>query len=112
MSISAITTPPTAPTSAPPPSAAVTPAYPATSASASSSSTSSSSGSATTSAAVVYSTPTQTFDPSTGAAVVETRNTATGIVESQTPDKAALQYERSKMLAAEKADTQGHHNAV
>ena len=67
--------------------------------------------STTTATAVVYSSPTQSFDPSTGAVVIQTRNTSTGVVESQTPGTAALQYERSRMLATEKADTGGHHTA-
>jgi len=67
--------------------------------------------STTTATAVVYSSPTQSFDPSTGSVVIQTRNTSTGVVESQTPGTAALQYERSQMLATEKADTKGHHTA-
>ena len=65
----------------------------------------------TTAAAVVYSSPTQSFDPSTGAVVVETRNTSTGVLESQTPGTAALQYKHSQMLAAEKTITQARHIA-
>jgi len=105
MSISAITPQAASPTFS---SSSAPTSAPAASAS---SSSSSSSSSTTTAAAVLYSSPTQTFDPATGAVVVETRNTSTGVIESQTPGTAALQYERSQMLASEKADTQGHHTA-
>jgi len=60
-----------------------------------------------TAAAPLYSSPVQITDPLTGIVVVETRNVDTGVVTSQSPTKGALQYERTQMLATEKAFTKG-----
>ena len=63
---------------------------------------------ASTAASVLYSAQVQIIDPSTGVVVTETRNVDTGVITSQSPSIAALQYERAQMLAAAKAATKGH----
>jgi len=73
----------------------------------STSTSSNNSGSGTVSAPPLYSATVQIFDAATGQVVVETLNTSTGVVQSQTPDKAALQYERAQMLAARNTATRG-----
>ena len=88
---------------------AVTPAKPVASSTSTATSSNSSGGGATASTPTVtlYTSPTQIFDPATGQLVVETLNTLTGAIETQTPSKAALQYERTQMLAAQGSATRG-----
>ncbi len=50
-----------------------------------------------------YSNPTMAIDGTTGSAIVEYRSAASGEEVSQTPSRAALEYEQTQRLAAEKS---------
>jgi hypothetical protein len=51
-----------------------------------------------------YSSPTMAIDGSTGAIIIEYRNSTSGLEESQIPSRAALEYEQSQRLTASKPE--------